>query len=356
MDRFRPYNLFFLAALTAVLGPLSLFSLRLEPLSGNLTRLGGYSENDFGWTMAQERIVSLTDPIEKNGIYDRPVDILVFGDSFSKSGLWQNDFREKTSLSITTLNLNATSVEEVVGSPTFKVSPPRILIYESVELFLRDRFYNGTRDCHIIPSTGTPPLRISEVEMRRAAWTRQNTAAWTRIDPGLAANFLFKNLSRDLLSIDPFQVARFRLSRADLFSNRSADHILIYKMDLQKQSWTPEQVESIRCGLIDLQNRVQANGRTFFVLLVAPDKLTAYSTYIMDRDFTKFSQLDRLASDPGLHLPRVDQALKKAIDAGVKDVYLPDDTHWGSAGYKIAAETLVEYLKEKGIFVEKNPN
>ncbi|HET6370235.1 MAG TPA: hypothetical protein VFG95_03510, partial [Nitrospiria bacterium] len=117
-----------------------------------------------------------------------------------------------------------------------------------------------------------------------------------------------------------------------------------------------QQVDSIRCGLINLQNRIQANGVTFFVILIAPDKLTAYADYITDRDFTQISRLDRLASDPGLHLPRVDLALKKAIDAGVKDVYLPDDTHWGSAGYKIAADTLVEYLKEKGLLVERNQN
>jgi hypothetical protein len=44
-------------------------------------------------------------------------------------------------------------------------------------------------------------------------------------------------------------------------------------------------------------------------------------------------------------MSRIDLALISAIHNGEQDVYLPDDTHWGSSGYQIAAETLLTFLR-----------
>lgn len=61
--------------------------------------------------------------------------------------------------------------------------------------------------------------------------------------------------------------------------------------------------------------------------------------------------LDYFTKKP-INFPRIDVALKKGLEKGVVDVYLPNDTHWGSWGHKTAAQTVVEYLKNRGILGE----
>jgi len=78
--------------------------------------------------------------------------------------------------------------------------------------------------------------------------------------------------------------------------------------------------------------------------MVPPDKLTAYADYLSDSKFKDVSLLPRLADIHPDVMPRLDKALTQAIHRGEQDVYLPDDTHWGSSGQRIAAETLISFL------------
>jgi hypothetical protein len=52
----------------------------------------------------------------------------------------------------------------------------------------------------------------------------------------------------------------------------------------------------------------------------------------------------------------LDLALRKKIAHGIQDIYLPNDTHWGSTGHKITAETIHQYLLEKGVITPKKRN
>jgi hypothetical protein len=75
---------------------------------------------------------------------------------------------------------------------------------------------------------------------------------------------------------------------------------------------------------------------------MVPDKSWAYAPYLPAASW----QVDAAArlAPAGVAMPRVDLALRAAIAAGVADVYLPDDTHWGSAGSRIAARVVARYL------------
>ena len=44
-------------------------------------------------------------------------------------------------------------------------------------------------------------------------------------------------------------------------------------------------------------------------------------------------------------MTRLDIALISAIRQGEQDIYLPDDTHWGSTGHQIVAKTLLTFLQ-----------
>ena len=59
--------------------------------------------------------------------------------------------------------------------------------------------------------------------------------------------------------------------------------------------------------------------------------------------------MDEIAKHPELHAPRLDVALRKEIERGTQDVYLPNDTHWGSAGHQAVASHLKKYLIDRNI-------
>ena len=51
-----------------------------------------------------------------------------------------------------------------------------------------------------------------------------------------------------------------------------------------------------------------------------------------------------LSADSALRLVCMESRLKAVIESGAKDVYLPNDTHWGSIGAKLAAKAVTEYI------------
>jgi hypothetical protein len=147
-----------------------------------------------------------------------------------------------------------------------------------------------------------------------------------------------------LLNTRENQSFLFGLTSSKLFSSKQSDTLLVYEGDVKKKNWDVNLVDSIKCRLINMHNLVQANGKTLFIVMVAPDKLTAYSPFLKDSSIAKYSVIDRLASVQSLHLPRFDLPLQSAINEGLVDVYLPNDTHWANQGQKIAAETLKKYV------------
>lgn len=355
MRRYRDFNRLFLFTVLIVFVPLVIFSTYLEPLEGDLTRTGYYSENDFGWNSPQEQIND--SQIKTNQEYDRYYDVVIIGDSFSLSGLWQSYLHQLTGLSILTVaksgGKDLNQVERFLDKPIYKAAPPRLVIYESVERELVKNLDRGINNCQIAPSPTVDIIGITEAPSSAKPLIRLKGDNKLDIKPGYAANYLFNNMFRALFNFNKTKVDKFHLSRSDLFSNRLSDEILIYKFDLYKDKWSSGQINSIRCSLAIIQNSVQSNGKTFFVFMAVPDKLTAYSEYIVNNVPIKNDTIDMLSHDEKLHIHRLDKSLKKAIQAGVKDVYLPSNTHWGSEGHKIAAKTMVDYLKESGVFVQK---
>jgi alginate O-acetyltransferase complex protein AlgI len=51
-----------------------------------------------------------------------------------------------------------------------------------------------------------------------------------------------------------------------------------------------------------------------------------------------------LAKDSAFPVPHTDQILAEAIASGKKDVYLSNDSHWGSIGHKLFADALADHL------------
>ena len=351
MTSYRHYNRILAAVIVPVVAVLAATSLFLQPYDGGLTRLGGYPEKLYGWNAPQQRFFK---PLyqqfkTREAVYRVPADVVVLGDSFtfSEQVSWPNYFVKQTGLRLQSFRIDKTPIEHVLESDTFRTHPPRIIIYESVERSLWERSQRDVTDCRLQPQRHAMPLRVAPLPIEPEPFLRDTHT--TLLNFPLSLNFLTKAVPREYLGHDRTPVARLALTRPVAFSSTEARQLLVYKDDLDKIHWNPEMWEKIRCNLVDLQNRVQANGYTFFIALVAPDKLSAYSDLLEEQRFAHLSRFDLLAADPELHLPRVDLSLKSAVRNNVMDVYLNNDTHWGANGYALVARELTEYLMRAGV-------
>ena len=109
MDQFKFYTLGLLSLVVTLLLIVIFFCLYLDPPMGDITRMSGYSENNFGWNAPQKVFDKQANPLQN--VYDHYVDVFVVGDSFSFGGVlqmmnypWQSYFTANTGLTVSTLS------------------------------------------------------------------------------------------------------------------------------------------------------------------------------------------------------------------------------------------------------------
>jgi len=360
MDVFKRYTIWLVSLLIIEIIVILSTCLYLQPVIGDTTRLSGYSENDFGWNKPQKVFKELANPLQD--VYDHYVDVLVLGDSFSFGGVlgmmnfpWQTFLTAESGLSVSTISHYTTKtnppsydpslIPAIVKSETFQKTPPKVFVLEVVERQLNilpevngdckvtNKILNG-RNVFVKPVQGMTPTIDAFRPKKRPSLKEQLDSAVKYWETLL------------LLNVDDNPGFVFDLTTANLFSNNKSQKLLVYEGDVKKKNWDDNLIASIRCKLINIQNIVQANGKTLFVVMIAPDKLTAYSPFLQDASVAKYTAIERMIPERALHMPRFDLPIQSAINSGMVDVYLSNDTHWASKGQQIAAETLKKYLIE----------
>ncbi len=357
MDAHKRYTISLVVLALAGMTILLSASYYLQPLSGDMTRIGGYAENDYGWNQPQK--VFASGPFIHLTNYDQYADVLVLGDSFSFGGLdgsvnmtWQRFFSHGTGLSVATIN-HYTKFEptaeygpdllyKIVTSETFQKNPPRLFILEVIERQLdilpiwegNCQLGNKVENTLDIKHNPNPP-ELVEVY-------RKTSPPSLSAQIGYARKFLYGLISK--LWDKEQAVYQVEMTTPKLFSNQFSDQLLGYKDDFKILNWNDQYLANIRCNLLNAQNLVQKNGKTLFIAMIVPDKLSAYSSHLKNKSYANTSIIERLASDSSLNLVRIDPAVTKLINEGVVDVYLPNDMHWGYRGHEAAATATVQYL------------
>jgi len=351
---YRKYNLIIGVPLLILFAGFVALGLWMQPLDGDLTRMGGYTENDFGWNDPQERFEAKLFDSESGSAYKRYYDIVVLGDSFSITfprAQWQNYLVQATGLSLVTYKVDDVDIESFVARPAFLDHPPRIVIYQSVERSFIGRGHSWNKgDCrsNLPTASKRPPLEIQPGDQALSSHTRNTRNG--PLHPNLSSGVHYlKRLIKKTFNKKSNRAIKIPLSRNDLFSNRQSGHLLVYRNDFERYQISKEDLNQAICGLSYIQNTFEKNGKTFFIGMVAPDKLTAYMKVYKNFDHEKIQWLEEIAKHPELNVPRLDVALQNEIARGVRDVYLPNDTHWGSAGHRTVARALQEYLKRMGV-------
>lgn len=347
-------SLFALASLSAL--SLYLLGVYLEPNYGDLTRIDAYDERSFGWRQPQQ---AFSRQLYDQDSYDKYYDIVVLGDSFSWGRplqQWQNYIVANTGWSILTINLNKSDWKQILDSKTFRETPPKVFILESVERAFPSRIKKW-QTCEADPQsapTSNPPVISAQLNLPQPQKLTQADAAlhqiqrsidWREIKIDLVLKYLRNHLAQAILGIDLTDGPKIALERDAPFSSRNTRELLIYKDDLEKGSyWRSMTLSDMSCQVRQLQRKIEANGLTKFVMLITPDKLTEYAEFTADKSLRDLSLLSTFADQLPDLMPRPDLTLKAAINTGELDVYLPDDTHWGSTGHRIAAEELIKFL------------
>jgi len=348
MSRFRVYNLcvcgvFVVAGIAAPVA-----SAVMLPFYGDLTRIGAHLEEDFGWREPQ---LELPAPhYASAAAYVGHADVVILGDSFSAPGdphNWIAHLANATGLSIVRLNIDLFDIDDVVETEAFRATPPRFVIYQSAERALHDRVGERATRCEPGPDPTPDPLVLRPLGIRPIAVPPPTQPSFG--DYALPFFMARRSLPRLLMGFDD-PLTRLRQLRRDApFSSRVRNRLLFFDWDASvKLTWPGDAAERIACGLLHRQRLTQANGQTLFIALSTPDKLTAYFDLLEDRSGLPVSHLGEVCATPGLHVARADLALAQAISAGEVDVYLPNDTHWGSTGHQIAARELIREMRALG--------
>ena len=148
MDRYKLYTNWLIILIVVEATLILLTCMYLQPVTGDTTRLSGYSENDFGWNLPQKTFAKAAASLKEG--YDQYSDVVVVGDSFSFGGVlgmmnypWQTFLTAATSLSVITIShyttktnppsYDPTLVYKIINSELFKRNPPKLFILEVVE-------------------------------------------------------------------------------------------------------------------------------------------------------------------------------------------------------------------------------
>jgi hypothetical protein len=335
-------------AVASVVG-FGLYGRRFEPLNGDLTRIGWYAENEFGGTLPDHRFEP---PLAAKGRLDGAYDIVAVGDSFTvdesdrKGADWPHFLAQATGLSIGAFDSGINPLDQVLASPVYRDHPPLALVYEIVERSFVPVHRGRTGACEAALPTPSAQRTIAPIAAAPQPILRKTARAWDDWPASYAMNYLLQNAVRRLRGHETTTAVRLEMAQDGLFSSRNDRGLLVYAEDFNKLGWRDADWSQAICDLTRLQDRVQANGRTAFLAMVVPDKLTVYTPFLATRRFDGLSHLDRLADARTLNLVRLDTALDPRRDI---DLYLPDDTHWSGAGYAIGARRILETMLALGI-------
>ena len=88
-------------------------AIRMQPINGDLTRIGAYPESQYGWSTPQRVFAQ---PLFGNSVADQ-ADVLVIGDSFAtamSNHQWQNQVVVATGMSVSTVSSYDLTVDQAI--------------------------------------------------------------------------------------------------------------------------------------------------------------------------------------------------------------------------------------------------
>lgn len=295
---------------------------------GDLSRTGRLSDREFGWQRPPP-------PIPDESLYAVPLnqaDIVVIGDSFSMTYMWQSELvRAGYKVTTTYWGQYAETMCGDLQSWLVKAGfQGKLVIFESVERLLKERLERSTQ-------CDTMPRPFAAMEKPLVPIQKQV--------PGFALNWDAKLVSGVITQFHTWQAKRtpgdlqfwYRTSVRPVvdgcaqFSNRFCDKVLFFDEDL----------DNGQLDLHDFARMKQFNASHLsmpFIWMVIPDKTTTYIDASRSKPFMDAFRAAKLG--PDLY------AMTAANRMKVKDLYFPNDTHLSMHGQVILGQQMLEEVRK----------
>ncbi|WP_431113131.1 hypothetical protein [Variovorax paradoxus] len=296
---------------------------------GDLTRIGRISETEFGWRGAQPRV----EFAQLRGVSVERADILVIGDSFSATHVWQSRLTQ-AGYGVATVfwdNLGerlCSDFDDWLRASGFR---GKLVIIESVERIVSMRLAH-THACERTdrPLTAlTAPRSLPQEHAPDFAlnWNAQLISGWltARCTGSAIAGRVGRNC-------DPQTVARPVKGGCERFTHRRCDTALFLAADRELGEITPTHAAQ-------MQAFNQAHASVPILWMVVPNKWT---TYLEPSHSHAFIQA-LVQNDLGPDLFGFAQHQKKAM----RDFYYPNDTHISTLGQITLGERMLRAVQQR---------
>ena len=318
-----------------------LIGVYIQPVMGDLTRLGNLSERHFGWNDEQP-LINVEDNLNINP------DVVVLGDSFSDKNIWQSVASKYSKLNFLTFQWNGLDkpgcLSQWIKTVNLEYPTAKFIVLETVERQFISTF--GSTPNNNCSATRLIPVLVREKVIESS---RNRSIKSAMPDPIYAIQAIaneFKTFEQPLARGSAYVVP---LTRADLFSNKKSGLMLFYKGDIAKIEWNQEAVNIAIQNIKNIDRFAREKGLTL-LMAVVPDKSTAY------REFIRSDQFKLQAPDVWMELNRqgVNQVdLRSSIVNAVnsdRDIYMSNDSHLSSKGYIVMGRDIadrIDILKAK---------
>ncbi len=326
------YIKYFLSTALIIIFFFFVLGLFLQPLNGDLTRIGNYSENDFGWNARQPQIAV------KGSVHEITPDVIVLGDSFSAGNIWQSVVMEKRGGNILTFPWkNPNALEYLVTSLKKTYPTTKYLVIETVEREFIPRF-NTPQNL-----TGNQKEKPVIITPYKTASIRDTSTLHPMHDPVYAIQATVNSLKKNDKTSRSGLTIITPLNRKGLFSNRKSDLLIYYTDDDRKKNWNYDEIEKAVANIRRLRDLAERSGITL-IMVVVPDKSTAYGQFFKSAQF-RYPQPDVWAELDKQGVAQVN--LKKILIPAVgytQDLYYPNDTHLGVKGFTLMGEAISNRL------------
>jgi hypothetical protein len=313
----------------------------IEPVSGDLTRLGAVAERSWGWNAPQ------TKPAVRSRLATYQTTILVIGDSFSDPNIWQTVLENELGRFTQSYSWNAVPNFGCLKEKLHKISQqaPQVtdLILEVVERDFVSRFTG------VDSPAACAAFEVASPSARAAApisTDHRPTFALKIQDPIYVLKAITGEM-RDyvrLTSSGDAVVAPLLTDR--VFSNRRSRWLLYYAGDLNKNSWQANQVTAAVNNLKGLSDEASSLGLRLTIVVI-PDKSSVYADYV-DGPALPIIQypLWELLTHAGLSSVNVRDLYRNALPSQL-DLYLPNDTHLGFNGHYLLAKAIAGKFQQQ---------
>jgi len=324
-------KVFFSVAIILLL-PVYIMGLFLQPLSGDLTRIGGFAENDFGWNDRQPKIV-----IRDNNTLSP--DIIVIGDSFSKRNIWQSIVMERTGLSILSLRApHPMKIGQFLIACKKHYPTVRYIILECVERGFISRF--AREESPAIRKISLTPVIVQE---STTLSQRNITQTFQMPDALYSAKSIINRYRKFGTKTCSNGAVVVPLNTSELFSSKRSNSLLYYAEDDFKANWSKVSMHAAVSKIKALNEMLEDEGITL-IMMVIPDKSTAYQAFLENPQFS--SLIPDIWAE--LNMENIQQVdMKDMVTHAVskyKDFYFPNDTHFGVHGYVLTGNCVAQKI------------